>query len=376
MPHDHAMLTRRDMLRGAAGGMLAAGLANPLITAAQDAPKSDRKIGWALVGLGRLTMGELLPAFAQTKHCKVTALVSGSPDKAKKLAEKYGVDQKSIYNYDNYDEIRNNPDVDVIYIVLPNSMHAEYTIRGAKAGKHIFCEKPMAISSDECRQMIDACKQANKKLAIAYRLRYEPYNQTAIQMVHEQAVGPAKVIVADAGFNLPDPNAWRLNKELAGGGALLDIGIYALNATRYLTGEEPIEVNALIQENPTDPRFKEVEESCVWQTRFPSGILANCSTSYAYNWQNRYRVIGTNGFFDVDPFLAYRGLRMSVKRGSAEPEEVQLPQVNHFAAEMDHFSQCVIEDKEPLTPGEEGLMDHIVMEAIYQSAREGKTIKL
>jgi len=355
---------------------MAAGIGSTLLSkviAQQEA--GGRKTGWALVGLGRLTMGELLPAFKETRHCKVTALVSGSPDKAKKLASENGIDAKNIYNYENFDRIADNPDVDIVYIVLPNSMHAEYTIRAAKAGKHVFCEKPMAISSAECRQMIDACSAAKKKLAIAYRLRYEPYNQTAIKMVREQAVGPAKTIVADAGFYLGDPNAWRLNKELAGGGALMDIGIYALNATRYLTGEEPVEVNAQIHTNKQDPRFKSVEESCTWQTKFPSGILANCSTSYSYPWQNRVRVAGTKGWIDVDPFVAYRGLRLFVKL-KAEPEEIQLTPVNHFTAEMDHFADCVLNDKEPLTPGEEGLKDLIVMEAIYRSAAEGKTVKL
>jgi predicted dehydrogenase len=374
--HDMNDVSRRSLLRGAAGGILAAGMGSQLLSQAIAQQESTgRKTGWALVGLGRLTMGELLPAFKETRHCRVTALVSGSPDKAKKLAGENGISEKSIYSYEDFDRIADNPEVDVVYIVLPNSMHAEYTIRAAKAGKHVFCEKPMANSSEECRQMIDACNAAKKKLAVAYRLRYEPFTQAAIRMVREQAVGPAKVITADAGFALNDPGAWRLNKDLAGGGALMDIGIYALNATRYLTGEEPVEINAQIHTPRDDPRFKTVEESCTWQTKFPSGILANCSTSYSYPWQNRFRVAGTRGWIDMDPFVAYRGLRLFVKKGG-EPEEIKLTPVNHFVAEMDHFAECVLNDTQPLTPGEEGLKDLLAIEAIYRSAAEGKTIRL
>jgi predicted dehydrogenase len=376
---NHHELTRRRFMQGTAAGLLAGTALGELATAqTPPAAEGQKKIGYALVGLGNLVQGQVLPALKETKLSKCTALVSGHPDKAKRLAEQYGVDPKSIYSYENYDTIKDNPDVDVIYICLPNGMHAEYTVRGAKAGKHIFCEKPMANSVAECQQMIDACKAANRKLMIAYRLHYEPMNLQAIEIVKNKEIGTPRIITAEAGFNMgvKDPKnlPWRLNKKLAGGGAMLDIGIYALNATRYLSGEEPLEVNAQTYTPPNDPRFVDVEDMITWQLKFPSGILANCGTTYSAG-QNRFRVLGTNGWVEGEPFLSYSNLSMrKVIRGKAEPIELQ--QVNHFAAEFDHMSQCVMQDKEPLTPGEEGLKDLKVIEAIYEAIKSQKTVKI
>jgi predicted dehydrogenase len=334
-----------------------------------------KKTGWAIVGLGSLAINQILPAFAQCEKSKPVAFVSGHPDKANKLAARYGVDPKNIYNYQNYDTIKNNPEVDIIYIVLPNCMHAEYTIRGFQAGKNVLTEKPMACTPADCQKMIDAGRQAGKKLMVAYRCRYEPYNQEAIRMARSGELGPTQVIVADAGWNTSDPNMWRLKKDLAGGGSLMDIGIYALNASRYLTGEEPTEINALMYNKPGDPRFREVEETINFQLRFPSGVLANCTSSYGYVSTSRYRVIGTEGWLNMDPATWYSGLRMTVGRKNII-EEVNLPVKDHFAMEMDHMSECVMENKELLTPGEEGLRDITLMMAIYEAARSGKTVKV
>jgi predicted dehydrogenase len=334
-----------------------------------------KKLGWAIVGLGSLSINQILPAFAKCERSKVTALVSGHPDKANKLALRYGVSAKNIYNYQNYDSIKDNPDVDIIYIVLPNGMHAEYTVRGHQAGKHVLSEKPMANTPAECRQMIDAAKKADRKLMVAYRCRYDPFNQEAIRIARSNELGPTQMILADAGFNMGDPKQWRLNKQLAGGGSMMDIGIYALNATRYLTGEEPNEVNAMMYSTPNDPRFKEVEEHINFQLRFPSGILANCSSSYGYFHQSHYRVMGTKARLCMDPASWYSGLRLWIERGNTI-EQRDLPEVDHFAAEMDHMSDCVMQNKQPLTPGEEGLRDLTIMAGIYEAAKTGKTVKL
>ncbi|MGB9469299.1 MAG: Gfo/Idh/MocA family oxidoreductase [Candidatus Acidiferrum sp.] len=334
-----------------------------------------KKMGWAIVGLGSLSINQILPAFAKCEKSKPVAFVSGHPDKANKLAARYGIDPKNIYNYQNYDSIKNNPEVDIIYIVLPNCMHAEYTIRGFQAGKNVLTEKPMACHPADCQKMIDAGRQAGKKLMVAYRCRYEPYNQEAIRMARSGELGLTQVIVADMGFNIGNPDQWRLKKDLSGGGSLMDIGIYGLNASRYLTGEEPVEINAMMYSAPNDPRFKEVEETINFQLRFPSGVLANCSSSYGYVSQNRYRVIGTEGWLDMDPATIYSGLRMKVGRKNII-EEINLPVRDHFALEMDHMSQCVMENKDPLTPGEEGLRDITLMMAIYEAARTGKTVKV
>jgi predicted dehydrogenase len=334
-----------------------------------------KKLGWAIVGLGSLSIHQILPAFAQCEKSKVVALVSGHPAKAAKLAARYGVNPKSIYNYQNYDSIKNNPEVDIIYIVLPNGMHCEYTVRGLQAGKHVLTEKPMANTPAECQQMIDAGRKANRKLMVAYRCRYEPYNQEAIRVARSNELGTTKVILADAGFNMGDPNQWRLKKDLAGGGSLMDIGIYALQAARYLSGEEPKEVNAMMYSTPGDVRFQEVEEAINFQLRFPSGILAQCTSSYGYAWQSHYRVVKSEGWLEMDPATAYSGLRMRVHHANTI-EEKDLPVVDHFAAEMEHMSSCVMENKEPLTAGEEGLRDLTIMKAIYEAANTGKTVKL
>jgi predicted dehydrogenase len=373
-------LTRRQFFKTTGQGLVgsvAVGSLTGSISAQQlrvpDPP--GRRLGWAIVGLGRLSINQILPAFAKCEKSRVVAFVTGDRAKGEKLAARYGVNPKNIYHYQNYDSLRDNPEVDIIYIVLPNGMHAEYTIRGAKAGKHVLCEKPMANTPKDCEEMIKASREANRKLMIAYRVRYEPYNQTLIKMCREGELGKLKVVVSDHGFNIGDPTQWRLKKDLAGGGSLMDIGIYALQATRYTTGEEPISVNAVEFTDRNDPRFKEVEDTINFQLQFPSGVLAQCTSSYGYAGQSRIRVIGTTGWAELEPATSYTGLRMRVRKGNAI-EERDLGQRDHFALEIDHLSECVMDNKEPLTPGDEGLKDLRVMMAIYEAARTGRAVKL
>jgi predicted dehydrogenase len=342
---------------------------------AWDVSGEEKTLGFALVGIGNLSMGQLLPAFAKCKTARPVALVSGHPEKAKQQAEKYGIDPKYIYNYENFDSIKDNPAIDVVYVVLPNGMHAEYTIRAAQAGKHILCEKPMANTVEDCQAMIDACKSANRKLMIGYRLRYEPMTQKAIALAHSaEDVGDIKQITAEAGFNAGNPDQWRLNRKLAGGGSLMDMGIYALNAVRYLSGQEPTEVSAVSYSTPGDPRFKEVEETIAFELRFASGIVASCLSTYGFNC-NRFRLYGTEGQLESEPFQAYQGSRLWQGHGRSR-QQVSYEPVNHFAAEMDDFCQRILGDKPSLTSGEEGLKDLKVMMAAYESARAGKAIKI
>jgi len=239
----------------------------------------------------------------------------------------------------------------------------------------VLCEKPMAIRPEECEQMIAAAREADRKLMIAYRLRYEPFNTELIRIARDPAeMGPTRIIEASAGFSIGDPGQWRLKKTMAGGGSLMDIGIYALNASRYLTGEEPTEVKAMMDSTAGDPRFVEVEENITFQLRFPSGILSNCASSYGVGI-NRFRVSKPQGWAELEPALSYNGLGMRVGRGSVVEQRPQRV-VDHFAAEMDHFSQCVLEGTAPLTPGEEGLRDMRIIAAIYEAARSGETVPL
>lgn len=345
----------------------------------------DRRLGWAVVGIGDFALNQIIPSFAECKHSRLAALVSGDRQKAAKLAAAYGVSQKNIYGYEGFDSLRDNPEVDVVYNILPNSMHAEYSIRALKAGKHVLCEKPMANSVADCERMIAAAREAKRKLMIAYRAQYEPFNLAAIEIARSKELGALKVIVADHGRNLnpEEPrDRWRTKKELAGGGSLVDIGIYSLNATRYLTGEEPIEISAQTFSTPNDPRFKEVEETINFILRFPSGVLANCTSSYGFAEVKRFRGFCERGWFELDPATDYYEHNLHVGRKGADPEKVKevieerkVKKENQFAAEMDHFSECIRDDKTPRTPGEEGLRDVRLISLIYEAARTGRTVR-
>jgi predicted dehydrogenase len=342
-----------------------------------DAPA--RRVGVAVVGLGRLAVEEIIPAFGQAKHAKLAGLVSGTPDKAAALARQYGVRPESVYAYQDFDRLRDNPEIDIVYIVLPNSMHREYVVRAARAGKHVLCEKPMATSSAECREMIDACRQAGRKLMIAYRCQYEPHHRMLIRMARERQLGAVKLIEATNTQNMGDPEQWRLKRAMAGGGSMPDIGIYCLSLARYVTGEEPVEVFASISSTPNDARFREVEETVEFLLRFPSGVLAKLGASYGLHEARRARVYAEQGWIDLDPAFAYEGLRMRVGRREGRAEsiaELRLAEANQFALELDHMAECVRGNREPHTAGEEGLQDHLLMEAIYQSARTGAPVSL
>jgi predicted dehydrogenase len=341
-------------------------------------PPSER-IGYAVVGLGRLTVGRLLPALAKCKYSRLGALVSGDRAKARKLAQQYGLSDQSIYDYRNFDRIADNPDVQVVYIVLPNSMHAEFTIRAARAGKHVLCEKPMANSVAECLQMIEACRQAQRKLMIAYRSQYEPLARSLLKMARGNRLGQLREFISANSQNMGEPGQWRLKKALAGGGPLPDVGIYCINAARFLSGEEPVEVLGSVRNNPADPRFKEVEESVQFTLRFPSGFSATCSSGYNSHKSQFLRLQGTLGWAELDPGYAYEGNRLRyglLENGREVIHEPSIAASDQFMLEIDHMSQCVRQDREPHTPGEEGLQDQRIIEAIYASAQAGRAVRL
>ena len=367
--------TRRDFLRTTSASFAAAPFAAGLASAQPaPAPPPARTFGYAIVGLGGLSLSDILPAFAHTRRSRVTGLVSGDIDKSRALAAQYGVPDRGLYSYDTYDRIADNPDIHAVYIVLPNSMHAEYAVRAAKAGKHVLVEKPMANTVADCDTMIAAVKQANRQLAVAYRLRYEPYTQAMIKMARDQEFGKTKVIVCDSGFNIGNPGQWRLTKAMGGGGSMMDIGIYSVNAARYLSGEEPTEVFGMEYSTPGDPRFKEVEETITFQMRFPSGVLANCVSSYGTSL-NRFRVHAEKGSFEMEPAYNRRDLQMRVFRGSTV-EHRHLREPDHFAAMMDHLAESAGNNTAPLTDGVDGRNDMRVIEAIYESVKTKRPVTL
>ena len=331
------------------------------------AQSSTKKTGYAVIGLGRIA-GHFMPATRSTTNSQITALVSGHRDKADLIAAEYGIPSTCIYSYENFDQIANNPAVDAVYVALPNSMHAEYTMRAAKAGKHVLCEKPMSTNVADAEQMIAACKAATVKLMIAYRCHYEPTNLKAVSMIREGSLGQVQAIESSFGFNM-GPNEWRTNKKLAGGGPIFDVGIYSLNACRYLTGEEPQHISAYASTIDHDPRFAEVEENMSWTMRFPSGIVASCATTYGANMPGYYRVYGSKGWLQVDQAFVYEGLRLRAEFAGKTIDELNPARdPSHFQAEAEHFSHCVQNNLEPHSPGEEGLRDMRYITQIYDSA--------
>ena len=345
-------------------GVGAAALGSPsLASPFQEAPAQP--LGIALVGLGSYSSGQLAPALQETKYCKLTGVVTGTPAKEKQWMDQYGIPEKNVYNYENYGTIADNDDIDIVYVVLPNSMHAEYTIRAAQAGKHVICEKPMAMDSQECQEMIDACNKAGVKLSIGYRLHFEPYNQRVMQIGQEKTFGSVNYIACGAGYRMGDDlDQWRLQKDLAGTGALGNMGVYALQAALYTMGENPSYVRA--QEFKTMPKkFDETDETVTFQFEFPSGAVANMETSHNANINYLY-VTSDDGWVKLEPYSRYSGLQ-----GKTQEGPLQLPAVNQQAQQMDAFAQCVLNDTKTSVPGEMGMRDVQIIEAILQSIQSG-----
>ncbi len=345
--------------------------ATPLITGVSNGQAPARKLGVALCGLGSLSTNQIAPALQKTANCRLAGIITGSPTKAAEWQKKYGLASKSVYSYDNMHQIAKNKDIDIVYVVTPNSLHLRDALVAAAAGKHVFCEKPMEISVERCQQMIDACNKAGVMLGVGYRCQFEPNHLECVRLAREKVLGELKIIDANFGFAAGDPKQWRLRRDLAGGGALMDVGIYCLQTTMMLTGEQPIWISAT--EVKTDPvKFAEVDETIIWQTKFPSGVVANCATTYNANGFQNFRAACTRGWFGLDPAYYYGG-----NRGRrSDNTEINMPPVDQFAVELDDFADCIIRKRPTKVSGEMGLNDVKYLTAIYESARKGRPISL
>ncbi|RYY34407.1 MAG: Gfo/Idh/MocA family oxidoreductase [Sphingobacteriaceae bacterium] len=363
--------TRREFLKKVSFGAGAIALAPMLNSFAANLPGSqDKKLGFALVGLGGYAGGQLAPALQQTKYCYLAGIVTGTPSKADNWANKYNIPAGNIYNYENFDSIANNKAIDIVYVVLPVSMHKEFTIRAAKAGKHVICEKPMALNAADCTDMITACKKADKMLSIGYRLHFEPHTQEIMRLGNQKVYGAVTGVDTGNGFVYRgDPNAWRLKKALAGGGALMDMGVYSIQGSRYSTGMEPLFVTATEQKTNND-LFKEVDETIFWELEFPGGLKTKGKTSYNNNW-GYLKVAAQKGEYGLEPAFGYGGIKGFTPQGA-----MSFPQVNQQAQQMDDFALCVLNKKPTRVPGEEGLKDMKVIDAIYRSIASGKKEKI
>lgn len=322
-----------------------------------------KKLGVALVGLGYYSTDLLAPALQLTKNCELRGIVTGSPEKIPKWQQQYGIKDNNVYNYGNFDTIANNPDIDIVYVVLPPSMHAEYSIRAAKAGKHVWCEKPMAPSVSECEGMIKACKENKVKLAIGYRCQHDPNIHAYMKVAKEKPFGKVKMITSAAGYFDGRTDHWKQKKSL-GGGVMGDMGVYALQGARLATGEEPISVSA--QASTTRPKvYHEVEETMMFQLNFPSGALAACHTSFGIQ-MNYLQVNYVNGWLKMEPHSAYGGNNGSMSNGT----QINFPIQSQQAKQMDEDAASIIQNIDMIAPGEEGLRDIRVVEAIYKSAAQ------
>jgi predicted dehydrogenase len=331
--------------------------------------KQKGKLGIALVGLGGYAGGQLAPALQQTEHCYLAGIVTGTPSKIDKWKSKYSIPDTNVYNYQNFDSIKDNPDIDIIYVVLPNSMHAEYVIRAAQTGKHVISEKPLGLTAKECDDMIAACKKSGKMFSVGYRLHFEPYNLEMARLGQKEIYGKVKKVSAGFGFSIGDPTQWRLKKSLAGGGPLEDLGIYCIQGICYTTGLEPISVTA--QEGPkTDPvKFKEVEQSLTWQMEMSNGIICEGKASYGDN-MNFLKAEAEKGTFELTSAYNYGG-----QAGYTPEGQMNFPHINQQAKQIDDFGLAIKNNRPTPVPGEMGRRDVRIIEAIYEAMNTGKKVK-
>lgn len=329
------------------------------------------KIRYAVVGLGYIAQIAVLPAFAKAKNCELAALVSDDNLKLQKLSKKYKV--PSTYSYENFDECLASGEIDAVYIALPNSMHLDYTVRACRAGVHVLCEKPLAVTESECEEMISAAADNGVKLMTAYRLHFEQANMKAVEIAQSGKLGDLRAFNSVFSMQVREGDI-RLQQEL-GGGTLYDIGIYCINAARYLFQDEPIEVVGFSANNG-EKRFKEVDEMFSAILRFPDERLATFTTSFGASDISAYQIVGTEGDLKVDPayeFAADLKHRLTI---NGKTRERTFPKRDQFAPELIYFADCVINDNEPEPSGKEGLADVRIIRALYRSASTGKPVRL
>jgi len=369
------MNSRRDFL----GKITAASIAFPFLKKAAAAseisnqkPSDNQLLRVAIMGLGSYGT-RVAEAMQSCTKAKLVGVISGTPSKVKAWQSKYNIPEKNCYNYSNFDNIKDNPDIDAVYVITPNGLHHDEVIRVAKAGKHAISEKPMTVNAQQAQEMIDACKKAGVQLLVGYRMHFEPHTLEIIKMRKAGEFGKVLFFQGLSGFIIGDPTQWRLNKKLSGGGSMMDIGIYSVNGSRYMIGEDPIWVTA--QETKNDPvKFKEgIGETIQFQLGFPGGAVASCLSTYSLNNLDRFFLDGINGFAELNPSTGYGPIRGLTNKG-----ELIAPDVTHQTVQMDEMADIILRGKKPEVPvdGEEALKDLKIIDAIYEACRTGKKIKL
>lgn len=360
-PPDPTRVTRRLFL-----GQLGAAGALALAPRALRAAPAGKKLGVALAGLGGYSTGQLGPALKLTEHCRLAGVITGSAEKGRRWAADYGFPEKNVYHYDQMHRLADNPDIDIVYVVTPNGLHAEHAIAAAKAGKHVICEKPMANTVAECDAIIAACRAAGVKLGMGYRLHYDPFHEELRRLARTQEFGPFMRMRGGFAFTM-GRHQWRAQKKLAGGGPLMDLGVYVIQEAFMAAGDAPAVALTARERPKTRPDFfVDVEEGIEWTLEFAHGATCEGYTSYNDN-RNDFRAEARGGWFEISPAYSYGGLRAATSRG---PVTVR-PLASQQALQMDAFVLHVRDGAPNLVPGEMGRRDMVVIEAIYASAAAG-----
>lgn len=370
----HGATTRRHFLAHALAGSaaLAAGVGCTRSQPDQEntarAPK--RTLGVALLGLGHYSKSQLGPALKQTRYCPLRGIVTGSPDKIPTWQQEYGIPDGNVYDYESLPRIAENRDIDVVYVVTPTALHKKYAVMAAEAGKHVWCEKPMAMNVAECRAIIDACRQNDVVLSIGYRLQHEPNTQTIMQWAMTNPYGPLRSLRAVVGDYSAGEDTWRMEREM-GGGALYDMGVYSINAIRYASGEEPVRVLRARQWTDRPDLFREVDEHTEFELELPSGVTAYGKASRGEKL-NELRVECARGWYELSPFQTYEGVEGRTSDGRKLDKQIDDQQ----ATQMDDDALAILEQRPPLVPGEEGLRDIRIVQAIMESAASGRPVDI
>ncbi|HYC70307.1 MAG TPA: Gfo/Idh/MocA family oxidoreductase [Opitutaceae bacterium] len=360
-PHVPSVSRRRFLGQVSAAAALAL---SPRLLRAQ-AP-AGKKLGVALAGLGGYSRGQLGPGLRLTQHCRLMGVVTGDRAKGQQWAKDYGFPEKNIWHYDTMQEMRDNPDIDIIYVVTPPGLHAQHAIAAARAGKHVICEKPMANTVAECDAIIAACREAGVKLSIGYRLHFDPYHEVLRQLVRTNEFGPFMKLDGGFAFTMGNRRPWRVEKKLAGGGPLMDVGVYVIQEMCMAAGAAPVAITARELPKKRPDFFNEVEETIEWTAEFANGARGTGYSSYNDN-RNDFRADAAGGWFRIAPAYSYGGLAGETSKG---PIQVTPPQ-SQQALQMDDFAVCVRDGKDSRVPGEMGRRDMVIVEAIYASAAAG-----
>ena len=359
--------SRRQFLKGTGAALAGVAVAAPALGFPSVVlPRRTAKLGVALVGLGGYASGRLAPGLRQTAHCELRGIVTGSPEKIPVWQDRYGIPDRNVYSYDTLHEVADNDDIDVVYVVTPPGLHARDAVAAAEAGKHVWCEKPMAMDEAECQAIIEAADRNGVHLSIGYRMQHEPNTKTVIGYGRDRTFGAVAAVRTGAGYDgaHPDPTNWRRIARL-GGGALRDMGVYPINAARYATGLEPVAVRGRQWSERTE-MYGEVDEFTEFELEFPGGVVAHGETSFGKS-MNHLDVDCTDGWYRLRPFQSYSGVRGEASDGTVLPPDPAHQQ----ARQMDAEARAIQEGRPPVVPGQEGLADIRIVNAIMASSRDG-----